>query len=141
MSDWMDELLTELPPEPAPPDLGRRIIDELHARRRMARLQRHLVIASQILLAMVGMLLMLPHIRGLPQFLGLLIAWDPWQGLQALARAPWETLITGSSALADASLRPLAVDGMLALTLVALPAAFGLIVLVSRGGYRGRSVE
>jgi hypothetical protein len=140
MSDWMDELLADLPFEQVPSDLAQRVTVRLHAHRRMARIRRQLAIASQAGLVIVGLVLLAPQFQALQGYLRPLEAWNPLQALQTLAESPWQSLLAAGSGVAQASIAPLAPDGVLGLALLVLPAAFGLIALLCQGGYQGRRV-
>jgi hypothetical protein len=133
MTDWMDDLLTELPSEPQPPDLDRRIRAGLSDERRKERRLRRGIRAALVGAAALGLWLAAPALSGLAALLPRVNgeSLGDWAGLFVASpptalNAAVDTLASWASRAAE-RLEPALV---LALVLIAVPALNAVAALV-----------
>lgn len=136
MADWLDELLEVIPVEPYPPDLVAQVQIRLANSRRWSRWARNGVRLAMAMAGVLGLWLLMPEAEILLSVdssisLGRL---DEW--LSAVMRSPSDALldlsqiaVTWVSQLAAG----LEAELVLALGLLATPALYGVISLLSSG--------
>lgn len=136
MADWLDELLEVIPVEPYPPDLAAQVQARLANSRRWLRWARNGVRLAMVMAGVLGLWLLMPKVEILLSavssiYLGRLEEW-----LSTVVRSPSDALldlsqiaVTWVSQLAAG----LEAELVLALGLLATPALYGVISLLSSG--------
>lgn len=139
MTDWLDELLAELPVKPYPLDLAKRVQARLNASRQWDRWVRRGLRSGLLLMSALGLLLVIPWLRSLwitmPEIsVDGLGAWlrtleiSPVEGLQEMYSQAinWQTKIRTS----------IETTVILALVLLMFPAIYFVIHLLDESGPR-----
>lgn len=136
MADWLDELLEVIPVEPYPPDLVAQVQTRLANSRRWSRWARNGVRLAMVMAGVLGLWLLMPKVEILLSAVSSISLGGLEEWLSAMMRSPSDALldlsqiaVTWVSQLAAG----LEAELVLALGLLATPALYGVISLLSSG--------
>jgi hypothetical protein len=136
MADWLDELLEVIPVEPYPPDLVAQVQARLANSRRWSRWARNGVRLAMVMAGVLGLWLLMPKVEILLSAVSSISLGGLEEWLSAMMRSPSDALldlsqiaVTWVSQLAAG----LEAELVLALGLLATPALYGVISLLSSG--------
>ena len=136
MADWLDELLEAMPTEPYPPDLAAQVQIRLAKTRRWSKWVQNGVRLVMVMTGALGLWLLMPRVEMLVTAISPISLARIEQWLSAVVRSPSEALL-GLSGMAITWVSQLAAgleaELVLALGLLAAPALYGVISLLSRG--------
>ena len=136
MADWLDELLEVMPTEPHPPDLVAQVQTRLANSRRWSRWARSGVRLAMVMAGVIGLWLLMQKVEMMQSAVSSISLGRLEEWLSAVVRSPSDALldisriaVTWVSQLAAG----LEAELVLALGLLATPALYGVISLLSSG--------
>jgi len=136
MADWLDELLEAMPTEPYPPDLAVQVQIRLAKTRRWSKWVQNGVRLVMVMTGALGLWLLMPRVEMLVTAISPISLARIEEWLSAMVRSPSQALL-GLSGIAITWVSQLAAgleaELVLALGLLATPALYGVISLLSSG--------
>ena len=136
MADWLDELLEVIPIEPHPPDLVAQVQAHLANSRRWSKWARNGVRLAMVMAGVIGLWLLMQKVEMMQSAVSSISLGRLEEWLSAVVRSPSDALldisriaVTWVSQLAAG----LEAELVLALGLLATPALYGVISLLSSG--------